>query len=113
MTGESPDPPAAVPESISESILDLSDHQLRELIDYCGALMQFHEEQLLEKIEAGHGEELVRVEEREGYTEVVKRIPCGEDCGDCPHGPYLYHVRTIPDDEEGSRLKWRFIGRMQ
>lgn len=113
MTDDPPEPPAAVPASVSESVRELSDHQLRELMDYCGALLQFHEQQLREEIEAGPGEELVRVEEREGYTEMVKRIPCGEDCENCPHGPYLYHVRTVPDEEGGSHLSWRFIGRMQ
>jgi hypothetical protein len=113
MTDDPPDPPATLPESLEPILQDLSDHQLRELMDYCGALMQFHDEQLLEEIEAGPGEELVHVEERDGYTEVVKRIPCGEDCDDCPHGPYLYHVRTVPDREGGSHLKWEFIGRMR
>jgi hypothetical protein len=112
MTEEETEPPAVLPESICESAGELSDHQLKELIDYCGSLLQSNDRQLLEEIEAGPDEEIIRIEERDTYTEVVKRVPCGEDCEECPHGPYLYHVRDIPAEDGGRRLSWRFLGRM-
>ena len=56
------------------------------------------------------GEEIVRITEQEGYTEVVKREPCGNDCNECPHGPYVYHVREETTPDGSTRLHWSFIG---
>jgi hypothetical protein len=115
MTDETPEPEPspALPSSLVETVRELSDHQLRELMSFSGDLLQYHDEQLLEDIEANPGEELVRVEKRDGYVEVVKAVPCGEDCAGCPHGPYLYHVRTAPTQAGDKRLRWEFIGRVR
>lgn len=62
------------------------------------------------EIEPGPGEEIVRIGERPGYTMVVKRQPCAEGCRNCPHGPYLYHVREEPRPEGGQKLQWTDLG---
>jgi len=57
---------------------------------------------------AGDDEELVDVEDgddADGGTVVIKRVPCGNDCGGCPHGPYRYVVRRT-----GDGLNWEYKG---
>lgn len=53
---------------------------------------------------------MLSVEEGPEYTEVVKREPCGENCPDCPHGPYLYHVYEEPLPDGSDSLHWVFLG---
>jgi hypothetical protein len=113
MTDHTPDPPEVLPTGLVQELQNLSDHELREVISYSGDLIEYHDEELISEIDADDEEEIVRVEERDGYTEVVKRVPCGENCEECPHGPYLYHVRPIPEQEGDDHLQWQFIGRIE
>jgi hypothetical protein len=53
-------------------------------------------------------EELLEVEKSEAGTVVIKKIPCGKDCGGCPHGPYKYVV-----SREGDDLNWEYKGRVE
>ena len=46
--------------------------------------------------------------EEYGGTIVVKRVPCGKQCGGCPHGPYLYRVTRA---EGGRGQRWTYLGR--
>ena len=50
-------------------------------------------------------DEVVGVEEHERGTVVEKRVPCGKDCGGCPHGPYRYLAYR-----EGSKVKTEYLG---
>lgn len=102
-------PPYLTPAFIDE--LDrLNDEELRAVISYEQALLN-HRTAPARRIEAAAGEEIVAVAEREGYTEVIKLQPCPGGCSDCPHGPYLYHVRT-ERSLQGSTdtLHWSFLG---
>jgi hypothetical protein len=54
---------------------------------------------------ADAGEDVVDVTDAEGGTVVIKKVPCGKDCGGCPHGPYKYIVRR-----EGDSLTWEYKG---
>jgi hypothetical protein len=36
---------------------------------------------------------------------VEKKIPCGKNCGGCPHGPYKYRVWR-----EGDQVKTEYLG---
>lgn len=104
-----PSPPADLPEGVVSELQRLDVHELREAIVYAQELLQFHHEST-DQIEPAPGEEIVELTEHDGYTKVVKREPCGNDCDDCPHGPYVYHVtrECHPDGEE--RNHWTLIG---
>lgn len=106
---ETPTPPDGLPDSVAETLSELSDEELRKIIVHARELLNAHEEQSF-PIEPAPGEDIIRIEEKHGHTEVVKKAPCGEDCGDCPHGPYLYHVteETLPTGE--TELHWKFLG---
>jgi len=111
MTGPSDAPasPEGVPDHLAAELAELSPEELRDTIIHARELLQFHEERET-PIEPGTGEDVVRATEREGYTEVVKRVSCADGCGDCPHGPYLYHVREEARPEGGTHLHWTFVG---
>lgn len=100
-----------LPDDLVTRLDDLSAQQLREVVYHAQRRLSESNPPVSDRIEAGPGEEIVSVEEHPEYTEVVKREPCGEDCPDCPHGPYLYHVyeELYPDGE--SSLHWVFLGR--
>lgn len=107
-----PTPPEGLPDQLVSDLNQLTTEELRKTIIHAQELLNFQNEEPL-SIELKPGDDIIRVTEREGYTEVVKQVFCGEDCGDCPHGPYLYHVEQElhPDGTETSY--WRFIGEVQ
>lgn len=97
------------PESIPKYIRDGIERQevstLRELATWAKDLAEYRE---LRPIEVDDGEELVEVNEENDDavgTKVVKKVPCGKDCGGCPHGPYEYRVHR-----DGKQLAWEYIG---
>lgn len=106
-----PSPPADLPEGVVSELQQLTAHELRETIVYAQELLQVSHAPT-EQIVPSPGEEIVELTRHEGYTKVVKREPCGNDCEECPHGPYVYHVtrERRPDGEE--RYHWTFIGRL-
>ena len=103
--------PAGLPDDVADSLRDLDDHTLRETIGFIrGVLATHHHDHLEAAIESIPEDELVSVTEHDEYTEVVRRHPCPEGCADCPHEPYLYHVKSVPHLGEEDRLKWDLIG---
>lgn len=110
---ERPVAPSTLPDDIVEAIDNLNEAQLRAVIDYAQDRMRFVHPSVTEQIEAREGEEIVRIEERNGYTEVVKRQPCAEGCTNCPHGPYLYHVNEEQRPDGSAHLHWTYLGRIQ
>lgn len=105
-----PAPPSELSTDFVERVDDLDEDELRALIDYAHERKRYLHPTVTEQIEPGPGEEIVRVDEQEGYTEVVKREPCGEDCPECPHGPYLYHVREQQGPDGDPKLQWNYLG---
>ncbi|WP_157972416.1 hypothetical protein [Saliphagus sp. LR7] len=105
-----PAPPGALPATVIEMVNQLDDKELQTLIDYAQERYEYAHPSLSDQIEAASGEEIVRIEEYPEYTLVVKRQPCGKDCDECPHGPFLYHVQEEPRFEGGTRLRWRYLG---
>lgn len=95
-----PTPPEGLPNEFVEELNDLNGDGLRKAIIHAQELLD-EEAEHSSIIEAKPGEDIIDITEHTGYTEVVKRVPCGEDCSECPHGPYLYHVKeeTRPDGE--------------
>ncbi|TKX83352.1 hypothetical protein EXE43_24715, partial [Halorubrum sp. SS5] len=64
-------------------------------------------------VEAEDNEDILRVTEHEGHTEVVKQFRCADGCDDCPHGPYLYHVTEEPQPDGSHEVHWSFMRRMR
>ncbi|WP_149783115.1 hypothetical protein [Halorubrum aquaticum] len=106
---EDPTPPEGLPDRLVAELEDLSPEDLRKTIVHARELLRFHEERDL-PIEPEPGEDVVRITEHEGYTEVVKRLPCEDGCDDCPHGPYVYHVTEEPQPDGETKVHWSFIG---
>jgi|GEM_PF-278657 hypothetical protein len=104
-----PTPPEGVPDQLATDLPQLTPDELRNTIIYAQELLQFHDE-TASPIEPGPNEDIIRATERDGYTEVVKRTTCAEGCDDCPHGPYLYHVKEESRPEGGTKVRWMFLG---
>lgn len=105
-------PPRRLPPSLVDELDELSLQQLREVVHYAQNQLRARHEPVSDQIEAAPGEEIVSVEEGPEYTEVVKREPCGENCPDCPHGPYLYHVYEETQPDGSASLHWVFLGHL-
>lgn len=109
---DAPKPPSDLSEDATEVVDQLPPKELRSLIKYAGARLRHLETPISELVEAGEGEELVRVEDKDLYTVVVKGKQCAEGCQDCPHDPDVYIV-TLEWEPDGSRhLHWRNIGKV-
>jgi len=106
---DEPTPPEGVPTELAAELPRLTPEELRNTIIYAQELLRFHDE-TASPVEPGPGEDILRATERDGYTEVVKRAACVEGCDDCPHGPYLYHVKEESRPEGGTKGRWMFLG---
>ncbi|WP_336325557.1 hypothetical protein [Halovenus sp. HT40] len=106
---DGPTPPDGLPDSLVAELGDLSLEDLRRTIVHAQELLQ-HQADAPSLIELNPGENVIRIEEQDGYTEVVKTVPCAEGCEDCPHGPYLYHVTEEQRPEGGTHTHWTLIG---
>jgi len=73
------------------------------LADATGRSTDHAQAEVYDAIDAG--EQIVDVDDAEGGTVVIKKVPCGKDCGGCPHGPYKYVVRRERDS-----LEWEYKG---
>lgn len=104
--------PPDLPDDLGNRLSHLTESELRAVISYSRTLLP-EPPTVEDLLEERRGEEILDVEERDGYTKVIKKQPCACGCDDCPHGPYLYHVRVepAPDEEESPSLHWGFIGR--
>lgn len=98
-----PTPPDAVPSSVATELSQLDDESLRAVLDYGQILLNT-------RIEAGPNEEIVSVEDHGTHTTVIKREDCADGCDDCPHGPYLYHIRSEEHVNGEKSLHWVYIG---
>jgi len=107
-----PTPPAGLPDSLVSELDRLNTEELRKTIIHAQELLNAQEESR-PLVEPAPGEDILRVTERDGYTEVVKKMPCDEDCNDCLHGPYLYHVKERATPDGGSKTFWTLIGEIQ
>lgn len=106
--------PPRAPESVPKYVRDGLDRQdqetLQDVIAYCEQRIEYlkaeADRDLNEDELKDEGEEIVEVEEGDGGTRVVKKVPCGKDnCSTCPHGPYLYLVRR-----QGGSVVWDYQG---
>lgn len=105
-------PPPALPDELAPKLAALDPTELRAVIAYAHSLLPT-EPASADLIDEQPGEEILEINEHEGYTTVIKVQPCVEGCDDCPHGPYLYRVRAeIHPEEEEPTLHWSFLGRV-
>ncbi|UPV76872.1 hypothetical protein M0R89_20610 (plasmid) [Halorussus limi] len=104
-------PPSDLPEDLADRLPQLNESELRAVVSHARSLLP-EPPTVEDLLEAKSGEELLEVDEKEGYTMVAKKQPCAEGCDECPHGPYLYHVRVENHPERGKEpsLHWEFIG---
>ena len=104
------------PDVIPEYIVTGIDRQGRETLEAIEKYARQRRE-YLETIEqrdldeedlAESDEELLDVEESGGGTVVIKKVPCGRDCGGCP--PWTYK-NVVP--REGGGVNWGCKGPYQ
>ncbi|WP_128904596.1 hypothetical protein [Halorubrum amylolyticum] len=106
-----PEPPEGLSDRIAADLEESPPDELRNAIVFAQELLQFHETTEF-PIDPEPGDNILRVTEHEGYTAVVKQHFCEEDCDDCPHGPYLYHVTDEPLPDGTHEVHWSFVGRV-
>lgn len=107
-----PTPPEGLPEQLVSDLNGLTVEELHKTIIHAQELLNFQNEDPFE-IEPQPGDDILQVTEYDGYTEVVKQMYCGENCDDCPHGPYLYRVTQERHPDGTTSPYWRFIGDVQ
>lgn len=104
-----PPAPDTIPQYIVDGLQRQDKQSLAAIEDYAAALREHREAQETEPLDetelADENEELVDVEDSDGGTVVIKKVPCGKDCSGCPHGPYKYTVQRV----EG-KLEWEYKG---
>lgn len=110
---ERPIAPSTLSKEAVAALDNLSETELRAAIDYARDRLRFIHPSTINRIEAQEGEEIVHIEERNGYTEVIKHQPCPETCNECPHGPYLYHVHEEQHPDGSTHLHWSYLGRIR
>lgn len=109
---DSPEPPSNLPEELVDEIDSLTAPELRQLLKYARSRIEFLETPVAELIEPGEDEEILRIDEYDLYTVVVKGEKCDEGCEACPHDPHVYLITIEPDLEGQRHLHWEDLGRM-
>lgn len=89
-----------LPDGLVEQLRELEDHQLRETIDLVQDLLSRRIRLSLDELKADN-EDIVRIEEKPGYTLVVRRET---------QGTVLYRVKRVHDPNGNERLDWHYIG---
>jgi len=111
-SSDSPTPPEGLPDQLVADLDELSADGLRKAIIYAQELLRAQEEPD-SPVDPGPGEDILRVTEYDGYTEVVKQFRCTDGCDECPHGPYLYHVTEEVHPSGDTHTKWSLIGKVE
>lgn len=108
-SSERPTPPEGLPAEVIDALADCSPEELRKAIVYAQELLHFNGEEEL-PINPEANDDILRVIEHEGHTEVVKQYRCADGCDDCPHGPYLYRVKEVPQPDGSDNVHWSLLG---
>jgi len=103
---EPPEPPGEIPQYVADGVRRQDKETLRLIQEYAQNLINWLETPVDVEEAVDEDEELVDVQETSrGGALVEKEIPCGKNCGGCPHGPYLYRVYR-----EGDKVKTEYLG---
>lgn len=109
MTSPTTDPPDGLPDSVVTALTESSDRQLRETIHYAQSLLG-EQPPITEAIDARQAEELLRIEEQDGYTIAIVERP--DETG-VDRGPFAYRVKWQPSIEgEEGEYHWHYLGRI-
>lgn len=108
---EEPVPPKALPTDAVDVLDALDERQLQAAVHYAQRRLQHSHQVVTDQIEAQADEEIVRIEERDGYTEVAKRESHGEDRENSSHLS-LYHVTEEKRLDGSTKLHWKYLGRI-
>lgn len=113
-SSERADAVTELPSDLEDRLADLDESELRAVVSYARTLLP-ETPPVEDLLEERPGEELLEVEDRDSYTKVVKTQSCVQGCEECPHGPFVYHVRVEkrPESDEGPSLHWTFVGPVQ
>lgn len=109
---DAPEPPSDVPADVVDGVDALNARELRSLVTYVRSRIEYLERPISEFVEPGDDEEILRVEDDELYTVVVKGTRCEDGCDECPHDPHVYVVTLEPDVDGDRRLHWEDLGRL-
>lgn len=109
---EAPEPPSTISDELIEELDELTAPELRSVISYARDRVDYLDAQISEFVEQNDDEEIVRVEDHNLYTIVVKGETCEEGCEDCPHDPHVYVVTIEPELDGERHLHWEDLGRM-
>lgn len=104
-----PTPPDTIPNYVREGIERQNPDTLRDIAHWAKELAQWKDREVaVDEIEGEltDDEEFDDVVEESAGTIVTKKVPCGKDCGGCPHGPYQYRVTR-----SGDSLDWEYLGK--
>lgn len=103
--GEQPEPPTEIPAYVVDGLQRQDRESLRAVKEYVDELLKHLQREIQPEEVVDEGEEIVDVDEDEKGVIVKKMIPCGKDCGGCPHGPYEYRAYR-----EGDKVKTEYLG---
>lgn len=102
---EPPEPPDEVPQYIADGLGRQDADDLEHVIEYARDLLAYRRSAPSKEEVMDTDGEVIDTEQKDNYTEVIKKVECGKDCSGCPHGPYVYRVRYAPGG-----LKWEYRG---
>ncbi|WP_247730828.1 hypothetical protein [Halovivax limisalsi] len=104
-----PTPPEGLPEEIATALHQLRAEELRKTIIHAQELLNYDDENP-SPVEPNPGDDILRIIEHDGYTEVVKYVTETVNGKQHRMGPFHYHV-TEERHPDGSRKPyWKFIG---
>lgn len=107
---QKPVPPESIPKYVRERVERQDSGTLRDIAQWAGELAEWKEREVeVDEIEGDleADERLDDVIDESSGTIVTKKVPCGKDCGGCPHGPYRYRVTR-----NGDSLDWEYLGKV-
>lgn len=106
---DKPEPPESLAKTVADGVERQDADTLRDVAEWAAALAEWKDRELtpdeVKEEAVAEGEELEDVEAGSSGVIVKKKIPCGKDCGGCPHGPYKYRAYR-----DGDTVKTDYVG---
>ena len=109
--GQEPIPPESIPKYVREGVERQDSRTLRDIAQWVEELAEWKEcEVEIDEIEGDleADDQIGDIVDENNGTIVTKKVPCGKDCGGCPHGPYTYRVTR-----SGDSLDWEYLGKTE
>lgn len=108
---QEPIPPESIPKYVREGVERQDSGPLRDIAQWAEELAEWKDWEVeIDEIEGDleADEQLDDVVDENSGSIVTKKVPCGKDCGGCPHGPYRYRVTR-----NGDSLDWEYLGKVE